>query len=94
MLLSSCRRFVAFCVSCVPTVSLMADVSLLYPQFKTRASVSSISGSISSSMGDVMASQKKLDIDAMKRNAPLLHSSQARNEVSLMVAEKVYSSVC
>lgn len=45
-------------------------------------------------MGDVMASQKKLDIDAMKRNAPLLHSSQARNEVSLMVAEKVYSSVC
>lgn len=34
-------------------------------------------------------SQKRLDIDTVKRNAPTIHNSQARSEITQMASERV-----
>ena len=58
-------------------------------QFKARGSVTGISGSMSSSATDMLASQKRIDIDSARRNAPIIHTSQARTEMAQLVSEKV-----
>jgi hypothetical protein len=54
-------------------------------QFKSRNSIAGF-GSVAESQS---GSQKRIDIDSVKRNAPTLHGSQARSEVSEMVYKKV-----
>ena len=63
---------------------------LYFVDVQARNSITGLGGNVTQSVVEMHStSQKRIDIDSVKRNAPLIHSSQARSEICQIVSQRV-----